>query len=158
MLMQNFKAAADLQITEAQKDALCKTLVLFETGRMKHEPRYSEAEFFNPTRQRDVKFTGGFNMNDWSLEHSCGTISCIAGTAEIISGVDFGDYQDNKGLVHLFTPNDMDASKWPSITPTQAAVALRSYLTTGAPNWAEAIKLKHTGIISTGRALLNNGG
>ncbi len=141
MLMQNFQSAADLEISEAQKEALMKTLVLLETGKLKHCPTDEGAKFFDPVVNRSVEFTGGFNMKEWSLQHPCGTISCIAGTAEIISGVDFSDYTNSLGLIDLFTPYEISESRWHEITTEQAARALRSYLTTGDAKWTEAVSV-----------------
>lgn len=39
MLAQNFKSADELGITDQQKEALMKTLVLMETGRLIHVER-----------------------------------------------------------------------------------------------------------------------
>lgn len=130
MLAQNFKSAADLGITEPQKEALMKTLVLLETGKLVHvEP---EDRFTNDFRETE-KFTGHFNMARWRAADSCGTVACIAGTAEIIGGVQFPVYGGPSNLNRLFAPaSDPVMAK---ITTEQAATALRSYLTTGDPRW-----------------------
>jgi hypothetical protein len=134
MLAQNFKAAADLGITEPQKEALMKTLVLLETGKLTHSP-IGEDDIF---RAGSHKFTGHFNMHTWAREHDCGTIACIGGTAELVGGVVFGYGDTNKPLHNLFEPRAIDWQLWQFITPLQAAVALRSYLTTGDARWDEA--------------------
>jgi hypothetical protein len=131
MLMQNFKSAADLGISEPQKEALMKTLVLLETGRLVHV-RETELDYSKAVDRRS-SFTGHFNMMDVFFEHKCGTVACIKGTAELISGVTVGG---TIALDELFYTNYMNGR---DITPDQAAVALRSYLTTGDARWDLAV-------------------
>jgi hypothetical protein len=132
MLAQSFKPAAELGITEPQRDALMKTLVLLETGKLVHTTRYASARGPRP-------FTGHFNMKRWGLEPTdCGTVACIGGTAEIISGINFFDCLYDPGLHELFYAQG-SRKEMRDITPAQAATALRSYLTTGNANWAEAV-------------------
>lgn len=133
MLMQNFKSAADLGLTEPQKEALMKTLVLLETGKLEH------AKIDDGIMGGSDKFTGHFNMHVWCREHSCGTIACIGGTAELIGGVVFGYGKQHMQLHNLFEPHDFDWQLWQNITPAQAATALRSYLTTGDARWDLAV-------------------
>jgi len=134
MLMQNFKSADDLGITEQQKEALIKTLVLLETGKLVHVPE-TELDYSNTVcrRSRRSRFTGHFNMADVTFEHKCGTVACIKGTAELISGITVGG---TEALDELFYTNHMNNR---DITPEQAAVALRSYLTIGDARWDLAI-------------------
>lgn len=138
MLMQNFKAAADLGITEPQKDALVKTLVLLETGGIVHA---AQPPFGDLNTETTPAFSGKFNMDNWSLTFDgCGTIACIGGTAELIGGVDFGSDHDDlpKGLYGLFYPVSAGRD-WEEITTAQAATALRSYLSTGDARWDLAV-------------------
>jgi hypothetical protein len=140
MLAQSFMSAADLGISDQQRDALQKTLVLLETGKLEHIPTALSL----PDEEQEVvppEFGGTFNMRWWSFAHNCGTAGCIGGTAEMISGVGFGMWGAHPGLSKLFWPvsifekeEDLD-----SITTSQAAHALRSYLTTGDAKWAEAV-------------------
>lgn len=133
MLMQNFKSSADLGITEPQKEALMKTLVLLETGALSYIP----IDDLKPvTNKKLIKiYTGGFNMAYWHSAHSCGTAGCIGGTAEKVGGVSFEEVPDN--LHALFYPSVV--GRFYNIRPNEAATALRSYLTTGDPKWAEAV-------------------
>lgn len=139
MLAQNFKSAADLGISEEQKDALAKTLVLLETGKLTH---YTEELEHGHARGRR-KFSGLFAMDSWAGAHECGTVACIGGTAEIIGGVRFGsDFSsglNNTGLHNLFCPKEIRIEFWRNITTGQAARALRSYLTTGDARWDLAV-------------------
>jgi len=141
MLAQSFKSAADLKITEPQLSALQKTLVLLETGKVEHVPSYKITSDM-PKDQR--KFSGLFNMKMWAgADDDCGTVCCIGGTAELIGnikfGTGFGMGLPTAELSTLFYPPFFH-EKWESITPSQAARALRSYLTTGDPMWGEAVR------------------
>lgn len=135
MLMQNFKSAADLGITEPQLSALQKTLVLLETGKVQHadfDGRGSDGY------REDGPFTGHFNMGRWRAVQECGTVCCIAGTAELVGNVEFSTATGG-ALGDLFWAHRMDASGLAAITPAQAATALRSYLTTGDARWDLAV-------------------
>lgn len=132
MLMQNFKSHDELNIREQERAALIKTLVLLETGKLKHEKIPSN---FEPG---DSKFTGHFNMMMWEVRAECGTIACLGGTAEMVGGIEFG-YVSHE-LAELFNPGGAPNPAWSHITTAQAATALRSYLTTGSANWSEALK------------------
>lgn len=128
MLMQNFKSAADLGITEPQLSALQKTLVLLETGKLMHRPVERCLVDWSPA------YSSNFNMRHWHVVGPCGTIACIGGTAELIGNVKFPN--QSRGLRNLFMPA---IEAWENITPAQAATALRSYLTTGDARWDLAV-------------------
>jgi hypothetical protein len=138
MLMQNFKTAADLGISEPQKEALIKTLVLLETEKLVHIPVRDDLEIDFSAAE---SFSGKFNMNSWSHTYErCGTICCIGGTAELIGAVEFEDTTKyGTKLYNLFYPDAGDELNWDSITTAQAATALRSYLTTGDARWDLAV-------------------
>lgn len=144
MLAQNFKSAADLGITEPQLSALQKTLVLLETGKLRHiTDDDAKIRVRNSWREAGVepRFDGNFNLSTWGMEASCGTVACIGGTAEAITGVSFDGWMDRpgSGLNNLFAPNEISTELWSAVTPAQAATALRSYLTTGDAKWHEAV-------------------
>jgi hypothetical protein len=143
MLMQNFKSAADLEITEQQKDALAKTLVLLETAKLEHIPDRNDLDV---DFDAEAEFSGKFNMNSWSHTYKkCGTVCCIGGTAELIGGVDFEDAtKHGTPLYNLFYPDAGDDLDWDRITIAQAAAALRSYLTTGDARWDLALAPSRT--------------
>lgn len=131
MLAQNFKSAEDLDIPEALKQALIKTLVLFETGKITHRLIPED-----PCIGDGMDFDGKFNMQIWSTEWpECGTIACIGGITEMVSGINIGWVPDS--LQNLFSPDRIPFREWARITPEQAARAIRSYLTTGEANWEE---------------------
>ncbi|MBR0868901.1 hypothetical protein JQ633_00915 [Bradyrhizobium tropiciagri] len=143
MLAQNFKSADELKISEAQKDALIKTLVLLETGKLIHASPDDEDFFINNSWEEaglKPRFDGRFNLGTWAATANCGTVACIGGTAEAISGVRFHGWMDRlDGLRDLFTPQCLSFREWSKVTPTEAATALRSYLTTGDARWDLAV-------------------
>jgi hypothetical protein len=130
MLAQSFKTAEELGLPEKQVEALKKTLVLLETGKLIHQ---KINDLF--TLDERGEYTGHFNMQTWNKAIGCGTVCCIGGTAELIGGVEFLGTPD--ALYALFYPETAD---YQDITPSQAATALRSYLTTGKANWKEVLK------------------
>jgi len=136
VLAQNFKTAADLDITEQQRAALMKVLVLLETGKIEYTIMDDDwpVGFGQP-------FTGHFNMHTWGREAPCGTVACIGGTAERIGNVIFKGYPTNERLGDLFEPRAIRAEKWKDISPSQAATALRSYLSTGNARWDLAVTI-----------------
>jgi hypothetical protein len=139
MLAQNFKAADELGITEEQIEALIKTLVMLETGKLIHNTHESIRQYTR--NEEDAPFTGHFNMACWRYATPCGTAGCIGGTAEMIVGRGVFDYYDDQeggdALDRLFSPRGM--KDWAKITPAQSAIALRSYLTTGDARWDLAL-------------------
>lgn len=135
MLMQNFKSADELGISEPQADALRKTLVLLETGKLRH---VSFRELGDHVR-RDFIFSGQFNMSTYGYSHACGTAACIGGTAELISDAKFIGVDRPNALTELFYMDSVDNQDMDDVTPAQAARALRSYLTCGDAKWSEAV-------------------
>jgi hypothetical protein len=126
---QPFLSAQILSITDAQRDALIKTLMLLESGALVHTPTHTPV----PAKTKSSEqFTGHFNMAIWNHTTDCGTICCIGGTAELIGNLRFNIIDRPAALENLFYPRFAPLS---TITPAQAAVALRSYLTTGNANW-----------------------
>ncbi len=129
MLAQTFKTAKELLINDRQLEALKKTLVLLETGKIKHD---SKVDAFTPL---------SFNMANWNLLTPCGTVCCIGGTAELVGDLTLEDNFEcascnNKSLEDLFYPENIGGYTYDDITIEQAAHALRSYLTTGTPDWS----------------------
>jgi hypothetical protein len=134
MLAQSFKSAEELGISEPQKDALIKTLVLLETGKLVHVPM-DTVRADSRANSSPNKF---FNMIISYGLADCGSVGCIRGTAERVSDVSFPIRDDTPlGLYNLFYSGLAIVSD-PSTS--QAATALRSYLTTGDAKWSEAVK------------------
>lgn len=124
MLARSFLSAADLRITEAERDALIKTLHALERDEI-------------PPHQFDMR----------KVEHGCGTPACLLGWANHFSG---GTAFYTKGhsticvsgwpqaLKRLFAIHSYSLEA-DAATPAQAERALSNYLTTGDPRWAEAV-------------------
>lgn len=132
MLAQNFKTAADLRLSELERDALITVLGMLERGELTHVPVRdlpSSADYKVGT------FTGHFNMGEWEESYDCGTVCCIGGTAELIGGIGF-NLSGNIPLSNLFYP----AGNLDHITTDQAAKALRSFLSTGRARWRDAVR------------------
>jgi|HubBroStandDraft_1064217.scaffolds.fasta_scaffold100075_3 hypothetical protein len=146
MLMQSFKSAVELNIPDEHYEALKKTLVLFETGKVKYQS-LDDLSKWGPDGdlvRGEVKFDGLFNMDEWRASyHGCGTVACIGGTAELVGNVKFSKIIDsgNMSLYYLFYPNGL-IDKWENITVEKAARALRNYLTHGEPRWKEVMGLR----------------
>lgn len=135
MLARSFKTAAELNIPEDQYQALLKTLDVFET-----DSKLVWTE--RPDRVRsDVtpKFDHLFNMNCWNSTFPCGTISCIGGSAELISGIRMQTNKKTIQLHNLFYPYEIH--NWNLITPEIATQALRNYLTRGRAMWETLLPL-----------------
>jgi hypothetical protein len=129
MLAQNFKTATDLGIQEIELESLVRVLGMLERGEIKSDQ---------------------FNME--VLRHPCGTPACICGWANFVSeGVAFRMVKTGcdgqrmpdwdtlpRAIKVLFSYSTM-APGADDATPGQAALALRSYLTTGNARWDEAL-------------------
>ena len=123
MLAQNFMTAADLGITEAELDALIKVLGMLERG---------ELIDARTPKQRGKNL---FHMSEWG--RGCGTAACIGGYVALLTKQDQHDYVNYKHsapLNNLYWGTTFRGAK-----VSQAAIALRSYLTTGEANWDEAL-------------------
>lgn len=117
MLAQNFKTAADLGISEEQHQSLIQTL-----GRMERMEI--------PEHQFSMRVVG---------EPDCGTPGCILGWARGTRQNPVWATRFPRRLERLFLPHHCPAA-WGASTE-QAAIALRSYLTTGVVNWADALAI-----------------
>lgn len=141
MLAQNFKTPADLNIPDLWFESLVKVLGMLERGELVHTPT---AEMEVVFAERVTPVAGLFNMNRWSVSFECGTVCCLGGTAEAVGGFRFSTKLP-RALDYLFHPGRTSrkilhrAGGYDSITTDQSAMALRSYLTTGEPRWAEAL-------------------
>lgn len=146
MLAQNFKTAADLRISDAEWNALRGVLAMLERGELQHAVidynKVYERKPRNPNKM--------FNMGLAFAHTRCGTAACIAGSCDLFFDTNFTRFHEGFGgniiskgrtaaLMDLFCPVEIDANDWDNISVEQAATALRSYLTTGEANWAEAL-------------------
>jgi hypothetical protein len=142
MLAQNFKTATDLGITDAEHEALTKVLGMLERDEIRHAPINYDKSFYmrKPAGVKHIDF----NMGEVFSHTACGTAACIAGSCDFFFKTRFSssnalrdDLPD--ALNALFCPDTLSGSEWEKITAEQAARALRSYLTTGEANWADAL-------------------
>ncbi len=135
-----FKTDNELGISFEQWEALIKTLYYLENNKLKHhkfiknEHGGMESGLVSHHNLYPPTIPKRFNMAFWnSGEQECGTVCCIGGTAEALSGVNFSVVPDQ--LENLFYPYMLN--NWHRITPKQAAKALRHYLTTGETDWVK---------------------
>lgn len=129
MLANAFLTPADLQITDAEFEALVKVLGMLEREELvRAKPKPCAG--LGP-------FTGHFNMAFFNTATECGTVCCIAGTAALLMGKPFnaGRTPQLKSLCYPLAAGP----DWEIITPPHAAIALRDYLTHGDTNWVEAM-------------------
>lgn len=137
MLAQNFKAADDLSLNETEYRALITVLGMLERDEI---PFGEDGQWFNG---KVVQEPVGFNMYHVYSAAPCGTVCCLAGWTECIARVPpyslFEKRRNDVGLEALFDPYFGDGFSIDRITPAQAAIALRGFLTTGMPDWMTAI-------------------
>jgi hypothetical protein len=93
-----------------------------------------------------------FNMDYGFVDYQCGTVSCIGGTmyaneygqvteqGYIIDEFSTDDYiYKHPVLADLFFPDIDDFPEYDMITPAQAAIVIKHYLTTGEIDWTLAL-------------------
>lgn len=141
MLARSFLSAADLGISDDEHDALIKVLHMLERNELRHAPTF-DAEYEGGGRWNATEPGNLFNMKWWLVESECGTAACIHGWAKMVARpkVIFEDIRHHP-IEDLFIPTECLARdiRFDDVTPAQAAQALSSYLTTGKPNWSEAL-------------------
>lgn len=111
MLAQNFMAPSALGIPDAAFNALVKVLGMLERKEIE-EALFDMGRIGRP---------------------ECGTPGCIMGWGKAITGKRDFDFYAPDAFCKLVSVERRGA------TTAQAAIALRSYLTTGEPRWAEAL-------------------
>lgn len=122
MLARSFMPATDLGITEPEVDALVQVLGMLEREEI-------------PESKFTMTLVG---------EPECGTPGCILGWTRVVS-VDVCRIlacrmSANRALFWLFCPSPHTGDRSPYVAErSEAASALRSYLTTGKANWAAAL-------------------
>ncbi len=132
MLAQSFKTPEDLGLRDIEFNSLVTVLGMLER---------EELEFFDHDKRvfheltKCVPTPKFFSMAYWSALTSCGSVCCIGGTAEVIGRFKFSDETPELFRL-LYGPFGALSHE---ITPAQAAVALRNYLTYGEPRWGEAL-------------------
>jgi hypothetical protein len=127
VLAQNFKSAKELGLATIEVEALVTVLRMLERG--------------------DI-VRGEFHMG--RFRHQCRTPACICGWAHHVStGRAFPELSSPYGPLILYRRLGKSTSELfrltaaresgGDITPAQAAVALRNFLTHGEARWAEAM-------------------
>lgn len=136
MLAQNFKTAESLGIKDKEFDALVKVLGMLERAEVRH------TEYTGLDREQ-IPPGDNFCM---SVTHhhkeGCGTVACIGGWAALMMG-----HPDPNGYVHQSMRQSGNHRLWElywsqtdrDVTASQAATALRSFLTNGECRWDEAL-------------------
>lgn len=147
MLAQNFKTAADLGISDVELDALIKVLGMLERGEIVLIPTRDLAQGLRASESDPTHFNMGFVHAGFD----CGTAACMLGWARSVEPSSFrGSIVDRpQPLLALFLMGEQSTlqdsraivNNPDDITPSQAAIALRSYITTGEANWAEALNV-----------------
>jgi hypothetical protein len=127
VLAQNFMTATELGLANVEVEALVTVLGMLERGDIAREE---------------------FHMG--RFRHQCRTPACICGWAHHISrGKAFPELSSPYGALILYRRLSTSVSalfrltaargSGGEITPVQAAVALRNYLTQGEARWDEAV-------------------
>jgi hypothetical protein len=147
MLARSFKTAVDLGISEKEHGALIQVLGMLERG---------ELQLVRLARGGlTATIPNGFNMIALGEKNECGTVGCLLGWARFVTD-DHGlftrcwmeDSPEADALRDTFLWKDLEClslmkylgMSTADVSPTQAAHALSNYLTTGKPDWAEALK------------------
>lgn len=122
----SFKTAEELELVPQFYEGLIRTLVLLEAG----EIEYQDARISVIATPEGLT---GLNMG----HHACGAVGCFLGWGQKLGGMRFRDVptiRATHSFVSLVRPRDWHSN--PSqYTPERCAKALRSYLTTGEPDW-----------------------
>ena len=127
-----FKSPEKLGLTQAERDALIKTLLMMEAGKM--EP-ISTMEQVN---SRLPEGSYGFSMAVWNTAYPCGTICCIGGNAELLGDLPLKSLSETCSRLSRSGQDDLRRLFYGfggDISPRGAAKALRGYLTTGKTVW-----------------------
>jgi hypothetical protein len=141
MLAQSFLSPEQLGIPAVAHAPLIKVLGMLERGELHHNrPRDDIKPFgFNLHNHRVIQDRNGnaVEPTDWTAD--CGTVACFAGWADIVARDRLNLLRlaaDKPVLAELVAPKNVP---WRTVTPGQAAVALRNWLTTGKANWAQVL-------------------
>ncbi len=138
-----FLSAEQLGVAPKEYDALVEVLDQLESGEIVYDPTMD-------TEKR------GFNFATVALHHKRGVCACIVGWAKLLGGNSTFESTVEKlafdpvrkilpvsskleALIDLFFGPVARKWKLESITPQQAAEAIRNFLTVGAPKWDEIV-------------------
>src|SRR5215813_1438675 len=121
MLAQNFKTAVELGLDDAEFSSLVRVLGMLE--------------------RKEIP-ASLFKMDEVG-EPECGTPGCIMGWAISVGFTrnSLGEIEFGEPVERLFLPGMDDHFQAYAATTSQAATALRNFLTTGEPRWEEAMSI-----------------
>lgn len=140
MLTANWKAAAELGLSDHEHAALIGVLRRMEAGELKLQP---DLRWTLKDRHHERRYCGLFNMGCFALDTACGTVACIAGTADLLYGTDFtGTTLQTDGARGELFFAPLPSADRSTITVAEAAWALRNYLTRGEPDWHEIFQAR----------------
>jgi len=144
MLAATYLSADTLRIAPRVRDALIEVLTRMERGELVH--------VYEPEEIRMPLPGNLFCMNEWNTQMTCGTVRCIGGWCEYIMDPnkqydddDEPDWITTDELEELFYPPRVVRRGAYQASVGQAAAALRNYLTTGEPNWEQAMSVVEVG-------------
>jgi hypothetical protein len=144
MLASAFKTAAELGITERVYTGALKVLGMLERGEVEHADHSSLRCLTHAGSSPQRPFR--FNMGEWIADTDCGTVCCIGGAIDMVTGGIMRG-TDEEAMWDLLYVTD-NCGVWGEmkagghinqITVPQAAQALRNFLTTGKPSWRDIL-------------------
>ena len=127
-----FKSSEELGLTQAERDALIKTLLMMEAGKMESICTREQANSQLPEGSH------GFNMAVWNTTHPCGTVACIGGNAELLGGLPLKSLSKKCDILSRGGEDDLRRLFFGfggDTSPRGAAKVLRGYLMTGQTKW-----------------------
>lgn len=128
-----FKSPEELGLSLKERDALIKTLLLMEAGKVIHV----KGDFTTNGKLQEGEY--GFRMSNWRDQYECGTVACIGGTAELLGGMPRTSLGVKAMNMHHFGKSELYNLfyRWGGSNPSpkEAAKVLRGYLTTGRTRW-----------------------
>jgi hypothetical protein len=133
-----FLPAVALGIGERERDALIESLYLMESGAIKDGGNTKDWSL--PDYSTSPPIPTLFHMAMTARETECGTACCILGIARAVSknwNILNNSIEKRHPANPLFFPLVPGALSCSN--PARGAKALRSYLETGDPKWAEAM-------------------
>jgi hypothetical protein len=135
MLAQNFKTPADLKIKDVEFETLLKVLGKLERAEIAEPPAQARVKGSGNMLPKSAQF---FDMAYIETEYDCGTAACILGWMIVEKPGIYDIYLKwSESLEPLFCPDNYAARHCRN--PEMGAIAIRSFLTTGEPRWAEAL-------------------
>jgi len=126
------KTAKELDLTEHQYQAL----IQLREG-------LCRGEFVHRRNKKEPISGKMFNMSVW--KNDCGTLCCIGGWVETLTGEDFNP-QKSPEIHELTHPGAVSKTvsvsnhSWRNITEKQAAAAITNFLEEGHAHWDEVLK------------------